>query len=275
MLINRQEIVEYVTQGEETAATGFYPVISDGMNENVRASDLYGKWYQGTATPAAENANLTQDQVDACKILIDLGYAYTGTVEGGDVVFTDFPSIDFAFNNSAANKLIIEYVQETWNRFGIPATINTEAWSTLQQKLKAGDAEAARMGWLADFNDCINFLEIFISNSGNNYPRLGKELGDYQKASDVTKDAGMGAYWGPEGNQTWAECFDALVDQIKVAPDPQTRAELCAKGEQILMDTGCVAPIYFYTRPYMQKPEVKDVMVLPIGGIIFTYASIG
>lgn len=274
-MVNREVLVEYVTQGGQAPATGFYPnSLSDGLNANVRAAEGYDTWYADTNKESEINDQYTVDQVEACQTLIDLGYAYTGTIEGGDIQFTDFPPIDFAFNNSGANALIIQYVQEIWNTFGITSTINTEAWSTLQAKLKAGDAEAARMGWIADFNDCVNFLEIFISNSGNNYPRLGRTVGDYLRASDVTKDAGMGAYWGPNGDQTWVDAFDALVKQVKAAKDPVERAKLCAEAEKVLMDTGAVAPMYFYTNPYMLKNNVKDLILLSTGDVIWTYADI-
>jgi len=274
-LVNRQELVEYVTQAGQVAATGFFPNnLSDGLNADVRSAEGYGSWYTGTNTPSAENANYTEDQVAALKTLIELGYAYTGSIETGDIMFTDAPSIEFAFNNSGANAAIIQYVQEVWNTFGITATINTEAWSTLQTKLKAGDAEAARMGWIADYNDTTNFLDIFISQSGNNYPRLGRDVGDYTRFTDVTKDAGLGAYWGENGDQTWADAYDSLVDKIKRSTDPAERAALCAQAEKILMATGGVAPLYFYTNPYMLKPNVQNTMILPTGDVILTYTTI-
>jgi oligopeptide transport system substrate-binding protein len=274
-LIDRQVLVEFITQGGQVPATGFYPqTLGDGLNADVRSAEGYGTWYTGTHTESKENAAYTEDQVAACKTLMDLGYAYTGKIETGDIKFTDMPAIDFAFNNSGANALIIQYVQEVWNTFGLTATINTEAWSTLQKKLKDGDAEAARMGWIADFNDCVNFLDIFISASGNNYPRLGRDIGTYTRATEVTKDAGLGAYWGPKGDQTWADAYDALDKQIKSTADLKERASLCAKAEEVLMATGAVAPMYFYTNPYMLKPNVKDVMMLPTGDVIWTYATV-
>ena len=274
-MVNRVDLVENVTQGGQVAATGFYPAgLADGYNADVRSAAEYGSWYTGTNTPSEVNAAYTVDQVEACQTLIDLGYAYEGTIEGGDIKFTDVPVIDFAFNNSGANALIIQRVQETWNTFGITATINQEAWATLQVKLKKGDAEAARMGWIADFNDCVNFLEIFISASGNNYPRLGRDIGDYTKASAVTKDAGLGAYWGPNGDQTWADCYDTLVKDIKACPDPAQRAQMCADAERMLMSTGGVAPLYFYTNPYMLKPNVEGLILMPTGDVIWNYVKI-
>lgn len=275
MLINRQDEVDYVTMGGEVAATGFFPeMLSDGYNENVREAPEYSTWYEGTATPSEENEMYTQDQVEAIKMLIDVGYSYTGSIEGGDIQFTDVPSFEFSFNQNATNSAIIQYVQECWNMVGITGVINTEAWATLQIKLGKGDAEAARMGWVADFNDCVNFLEIFISESGNNYPRLGQDVGEYTRYTENTKDAGLGAYWGPEGNQTWAECYDALVDEIKAETDPATRAQKCADAERILMATGAVAPLHFYVNPYMCKSNVHNMTVLNTGDVVWNYATV-
>lgn len=274
-MVDRYELVTYVTQDGRVPATGFYPTgLADGLNPDVRSSDLYGTWYTGTNEISDVNENYTVDQVTAAQTLIDLGYAYTGSLETGDLMFTDVPSIEFAFNPTALNTLIIQYVQEAWNKFGITSVINTEAWSTLQSKLKAGDAEAARMGWLADFNDVVNFLEIFISASGNNYPRLGREIGDYAKATAVTADAGMGAYWGLNGDQTWVEAFDAVVDQIKAATDPTERAKLAAQAEQVLMATGGVAPLCFYTIPQMLKTNIKGVLRLTTGDVVWNHAYV-
>ena len=275
LMINRQDEVDYVTMGGEAPATGFFPnALSDGLNENVRTAEGYGSWYAGTATPSEENPVYTQDMVEAINILIDLGYSYTGSIEEGNITFTDVPVFEFAFNQNATNSAIMQYVQECWNSVGITATISTEAWATLQTKLGNGDAEASRMGWVADFNDCVNFLEIFISSSGNNYPRLGQDVGDYTRYTENTADAGLGAYWGLEGNQTWAEAYDALVEKIKAESDPEARAAMCAEAEEILMATGAVAPLHFYVNPYMVKPNVQNLAVLVTGDVVWNYVTI-
>ena len=129
------------------------------------------------------------------------------------------------------------------------------------------------MGWVADFNDVVNFLEIFISASGNNYPRLGRDIGDYKRNSEVTKDAGLGAYWGENGDKTWAEAYDSVVDAVKAATDPAERAKLAAEAEKILMATGGVNPLYYYTTAQMLKPNVHNVIRLATGDVIWTYAD--
>ena len=274
LMVNRQDLVDYVTMGGQVPATGFYPVsLGDGANGVVRGEgQLYTEWYANTAVYSEEYENYTVDQVEGAKILMDLGYSYTGSLEGGDLTFTDVPVFEFAFNQNATNSAIVQYVQECWNLFGIQAVINTEAWATLQVKLGNGDAEASRMGWVADFNDCVNFLEIFISASGNNYPRLGQDLGEYTRNTENTANAGMGANWGANNDQTWADCYDALVTAIKNETDAAKRAEMCAEAERILMATGSVAPLYYYTNPVMVKPNVQNLAVLPTGDIVWNYA---
>ena len=274
LMVNRQDLVDYVTMGGQVPATGFYPVsLGDGANGVVRGEgQLYTEWYANTAVYSEEYPTYTMDQVEGAKILMDLGYTYTGSLEEGNLTFTDVPVFEFAFNQNATNSAIVQYVQECWNMFGIQATINTEAWATLQTKLGNGDAEASRMGWVADFNDCVNFLEIFISNSGNNYPRLGQDLGEYTRNTENTANAGMGANWGANNDQTWADCYDALVTAIKNETDAAKRAEMCAEAENILMATGAVAPLYYYTNPVMVKPNVQNLAVLPTGDIVWNYA---
>ena len=276
LMVNRQDLVDYVTMGGQVPATGFYPVaLGDGANGVVRGEgNLYTEWYANTGVYSDEFENYTVDQVEGAKILMDLGYTYTGSLEGGDLTFTDVPVFEFAFNQNATNSAIVQYVQECWNMFGIQAVINTEAWATLQVKLGKGDAEASRMGWVADFNDCVNFLEIFITASGNNYPRLGQDLGEYTRNTENTANAGMGANWGANNDQTWADCYDALVTAIKNETDAAKRAEMCAEAENILMATGAVAPLYYYTNPVMVKPNVVNLAVLPTGDIVWNYASL-
>ena len=274
LMINRQDEVDYVTMGGEIPATGFFPSkLADGYNSDVRTAEGYGTWYAGTASYTQSDV-YTDDMIEGIKILQELGYSYTGSIEEGNVMFSDVPAFEFSFNQNATNSAIVQYVQECWNSVGITAVINTEAWATLQIKLGEGDAEASRMGWVADFNDCVNVLEIFISKSGNNYPRLGQDLGTYTRYTENTKDAGLGAYWGLEGNQTWAEAYDAVVEQIKAETDPAKRAELCAHAEKVLMATGAVQPLHYYVNPYMVKPNVENLFVLPTGDVVWNYASI-
>ena len=46
--------------------------------------------------------------------------------------------------------------------------IAVEDWQTFTNDRKVGNFDVARHGWVADYNDPVNMLEIFLSTSGNN-----------------------------------------------------------------------------------------------------------
>jgi peptide/nickel transport system substrate-binding protein/oligopeptide transport system substrate-binding protein len=53
-------------------------------------------------------------------------------------------------------------------------TIQTADWNVFVNERKSGNYDIARNGWLADFNDPINMLEMWTSDSGNNDCQFGK-----------------------------------------------------------------------------------------------------
>ena len=59
-------------------------------------------------------------------------------------------------------------------QIGINTTISTEDWNVFLQDRKAGNYDVARNGWLADFNDPINMLEMWTTKSGNNDAQFGR-----------------------------------------------------------------------------------------------------
>ena len=65
---------------------------------------------------------------------------------------------------------------------------------------------------------------------------------------------------------------DSAICVKKAATDPAERSKLAAEAEKVLMSTGGVNPIYFYTTPQMKKPSVHDVIRLAGGDVIWTYA---
>ena len=57
---------------------------------------------------------------------------------------------------------------------GIDMTIKQCDWNVFLQERKNGNFDFAREGWIADFNDPINMLEMWITGSGNNDCQYGR-----------------------------------------------------------------------------------------------------
>ena len=67
--------------------------------------------------------------------------------------------------------------------------------------------------------------------------------------------------------------YDALIDSIKAENDPAAREALMHEAEAMLMDTGAVVPITYYTDPYMMKTGVEGVYSTIEGFKYFMYAT--
>ena len=77
-------------------------------------------------------------------------------------------------NDSEGNVKIGEAIQQDLAAIGINLTVETREWSVFLNERKEGKFDFAREGWLADYNDPINMLEMWESTSGNNDMQFGK-----------------------------------------------------------------------------------------------------
>lgn len=82
---------------------------------------------------------------------------------------------EYLTNTSTGHVAIAESIQADLSILGIEVTIKQEDWNVFLADRKSGNYSGmCREGWLADYNDPINMLEIFTSDSGNNDMQLGK-----------------------------------------------------------------------------------------------------
>ncbi len=241
LLIDRSYIVDEVTQAGEQEAFGFVPTGMDhGTGTEFRSKAP--KWWN----PTSHEANVKE----AIQMLKDLGYEY----DEASGKFTNFPSFAYHYNDNVNNASIFTAVQDMWADYGISITSNVGTWDVYTTALQNGEHTVGRIGWIADYNDPINFLEIFISGGGNNYARIGK-----------SGAIGGGAYFGENKNQKWSEVYDTVVAQIKTETDPAARAELMYKAESILKEHYLQIPIYYYTNTYMAKENLQGYIYNELG----------
>ena len=82
--------------------------------------------------------------------------------------------ITYLTNDSEGNVKIGEAIQQDLAAIGINLTVETREWSVFLNERKEGKFDFAREGWLADYNDPINMLEMWETKSGNNDMQFGK-----------------------------------------------------------------------------------------------------
>jgi peptide/nickel transport system substrate-binding protein/oligopeptide transport system substrate-binding protein len=235
LLIDRQYIIDTIGQTGQEIATTFVPAgCSDGNGGEFKNKDYYGTDY---------DAN-----VEEAKSLLES----IGLFDTASDSLTKDVSFTYITNNSEGNVRIAEAMQADFATIGINMTIDQEDWNVFLNTRKEGNYDFARNGWVMDYNDPINMLEMWTTASGNNDCQFGK---DSSKSLD----------WG---------YYDNLVSQIRTEADLAARADLMHEAEDYLMDTWCIIPIYYYNDPYMIKDYVKGVYGTVEGMKYFYHATI-
>ncbi|MEE8816419.1 MAG: ABC transporter substrate-binding protein [Lachnospiraceae bacterium] len=171
LLIDRQYIVDTVGQTDQKVATSFIPAgMSDGHGGEFKTNDdaytfpVDDGYYQDISVNA-------DDQQQAIALLEYAGYKF----DDSGMLSSDTPlKINYLTNEGTAHEAIAQLIQQDLAQVGIDMEISVEDWQTFLNDRKNGNFDVAREGWLADYDDPINMIEMFQSSSGNNDAQLGK-----------------------------------------------------------------------------------------------------
>lgn len=174
LVIDRNYIVEKVTQTGQVPATGFVP---SGMYdaEGPNGDDFRtvgGEFY--SVSEADYQANCEK----ARALLAEAGYP---NGEG-------FPAVEYLYNTNDNHRAIGEALQNMWKtELGVDVTLNNQEWGVFLETRKEGDYQIARNGWIADYNDPISFLDMWYTGGGNNDAQYSnKEYDAYIDAAKAT-----------------------------------------------------------------------------------------
>ena len=266
LLFDRNYIVEEIGQAGQVPASSF---VAMGM------TNPDGTQFYQTAGDSSDYYGYYDVSVDAYESNFEsavetLKKYYTYDESTG--MFTDFPTLTYLYNTSEAHKAIGEYLQSALAAVGITMNLENQEWATFLNTRKAGDYSIARNGWLADYNDPICFLDMWVTNSGNNDVQFGRD--NAAEAKIYSLDLTPYGYDTKVENGTWAETYDVLISAIKTCTDPEARYEMMHTAEDMLMSTGCIVPLYFYTDIYMLSSNVSGFFSNPLGYKYFMYCTI-
>ena len=257
LLYDRNYIVEEITQAGQVPASSFVAMgmtDADGSEfyKNAGHNDGFNGYWN-----VAEDAY--EDNFAKAIEILSKYYDYDETTGQ----FTNFPTLTYLYNTSDAHKAIGEYLAATLASVGITMNLENQEWNTFLNTRKAGDYSVARNGWVADYNDPICFLDMWVSSSGNNDVQFGK--GDHAAVKAYSLDLTPYGLDTKVENGTWAETYDVLISAIKSCTDNDNRYAMMHIAEDMLMDTGCIVPLYFYTDIYMLDDSVHGFFSNPLG----------
>jgi oligopeptide transport system substrate-binding protein len=166
-----------------------------------------------------EHFQFPQDIELAKKLLTEAGYP-----DG-----KNFPEFTLIFNTLDEHQQIATAIQQMWKKnLGINIKIENQEWKVFLDNQHHMNYQISRASWIGDYVDPNTFLEIFISNSGNN------ETG----------------WANPE--------YDNLIRRASATVDPLERVKTLQEAEKIIMTELPIMPIYLYSWNRLVSPSVKN-----------------
>jgi oligopeptide transport system substrate-binding protein len=204
LAIDRRTIIDNIAQADQLPPTGFTPKGMPGFDELNPSSP----W-----TP--ENGDLDKAKELMAKVA------------------NPNKNVNLVINDSPGHREIAVAIQSMWKELGINTTIRQQEWAQFLESLGPPpdpSVDAYRLGWIGDYVDAMNFLELWTCKSGNNNSN----------------------YCDPQ--------YDALVAQARQTPDNNARYKIYGELEdKLLGENGAVpiAPIYWYTYVQLERPSIK------------------
>ena len=136
--------------------------------------------------------------------------------------------VDILYNTNEGHKKIALAISSMWkHNLGVKAELNNMEWKTMVSALNEGDFGVSRYSWNGDYNDASTFLDIMTSSSSAN----------------------SGKWFNKE--------YDALLAKAHDAKDPAERNRLYQQAEVLIDEEAPIAPVYFYVKSRLLKPNVK------------------
>ncbi|MBT8140583.1 MAG: peptide ABC transporter substrate-binding protein [Gammaproteobacteria bacterium] len=198
LAINRQLLVDAITKGGQQAAYSFTP------------PDIHGY---------SPPQGLVRFDVDAARqLLAEAGFP------GGQ----GFPALELLYNTSDGHRRVAVAIQQMWKQaLGIDIALSNQDWKVYLSRVQELDYDIARAGWIGDYPDPNTFLDMFVSEGGNN--RTG-----------------------------WRSArYDKLIAAAASEPSNQKRMQYFYQAESELLEQSPIMPLYIYTRVQLKHPGVQ------------------
>lgn len=179
------------------------------------------------------------------------------------------PPIGILYNTSEAHKKIAEVVANQLQRnLGIEVTPYNQEWQSYLATTRSGNYDIGRAAWIGDYLDPNTFLDMWVTNGGNNQTGFSSPTYDsiIRAAANMARFAAEPA---PLIHQLEAKSqLQALLDQRAGSGDMRERRELLdrtrmlllAEAEAILVQKEFpIMPIYFHVESGLRAPGMRGL----------------
>ena len=229
--IDKQALVDTVYQNDNQPMTSFTPPAIMGANDSSFQEALVAE--RGEMYPGSGDLEKAQEYLQAA--LEELGC----TVDELNL------SIDCADDSLRRN--CATFLQEQWRQnLGIEnIAVNSMQTKQVSANRQSGDYCMSLGGWSPDYNDAINFLDLWVTDGGNN-----------------------DSFWGNEE-------YDNLIAQATAEADVEVRQQYLFDAEEILAAEMPIIPLYWQCQNYSyNKDKIVDGAIITANQTTFYYATL-
>jgi oligopeptide transport system substrate-binding protein len=157
-----------------------------------------------------------------------------------------WPGLELKYNTSESHLKIAVALQQMWkDALNIDVTLANQEWKVYLDSVDEMDFQMARRGWIGDYVDPNNFLDLFLCGGGNNNTGFCDPV------------------------------YDEMIQ--RQAPRAKTREErfaIFSEAETRLMEQMPIIPIYTYTSNHLIHPSVRGMPSNLMDSVNFKYISL-
>jgi oligopeptide transport system substrate-binding protein len=175
-----------------------------------------------------------------------------------------FPEIGILYNTLEDHRKIAELVADQLRRtLGIRVKPYNQEWQSYLATTQAGDYHLSRAGWIGDYVDPNTFLDLWVTNGGNNQTGWGDPLYDrlIRAAADVeafAREPFVAGLSEPERVRGLLAAFQGAHGAARPPAGAALRLALLREAEAILVQRAFpVIPVYFYVTSGLVSPRVE------------------
>ena len=198
-------------------------------------------WKDTDGSDFIDNANGGEPYLSANA---DIEAAKEALAEAGYPDGEGLPVLHYITNDAGYHKAVAEYLQDAWKEIGVTLEVELMEWASFTPTRRNGDYEIARNGWVGDYSDPSNMLELMYSTNGNND-------GKFNNAD-----------------------FDAAIDVSRTTTDAAERSAALHEAEDIMMAETSCCPVAYYNDFWLQSPKITGAWHSAYGYWYFMYADI-
>jgi len=160
--------------------------------------------------------SLAERQAEARRLLAEAGFGPQNPLK-----------FEIKASNDTETQLVVQAIQADWRTIGAEPALVQNEFQVAAAAYRARDFDVAPIGWIADYNDPVTFLDLLKSDTG------AQNYGDYKNPA-----------------------YDALLAQGAQEPDVVRRAQILARAEQVMLDDEAIAPFLFRVNRNLVSPRI-------------------